>query len=118
MFGLKPALISQQRFPSMESLAEWQAQDQYQEFIAVRGVAKVWLTAFTSEMSFRISALHLFFLQSGRELLLQPLGLYVTNERKGKFTEPNYPFGPGGEGGRDDAIYSSPANVGGALHSA
>eukprot|EP00953_Heterococcus_sp_UTEX-ZZ885_P008085 4856-Heterococcus_DN1.PRE.1 len=29
-------------------------------------------------------------------------------------TEPVYPFGPSGEGGRDDAVYSSPANLQGS----
>lgn len=35
----------------------------------------------------------------------------MVNERSGKLGEPVHPFGPGGEGGRDDAIYSSPANL-------
>lgn len=39
------------------------------------------------------------------------MGLYLVNERSGKLSEPVHPFGPGGEGGRDDAIYSSPANL-------
>lgn len=39
------------------------------------------------------------------------MGLYMVNERSGKLGEPVHPFGPGGEGGRDDAIYSSPANL-------
>lgn len=47
-------------------------------------------------------------------LLAEPFGLYITNERKGRLSEPNYPFGPGGEGGRDDAIYSSPTNLDGS----
>ena len=42
------------------------------------------------------------------------MGLYIANERKGRLSEPNYPFGPGGEGGRDDAIYSSPTNLDGS----
>lgn len=41
----------------------------------------------------------------------EPMGLYMVNERSGKLGEPVHPFGPGGEGGRDDAIYSSPANL-------
>ncbi|CAN0015121.1 unnamed protein product [Choristocarpus tenellus] len=39
------------------------------------------------------------------------MGLYLVNERAGKLGEPVHPFGPGGEGGRDDSIYSSPANL-------
>lgn len=42
---------------------------------------------------------------------MEPMGLYMVNERSGKLGEPVHPFGPGGEGGRDDAIYSSPANL-------
>ena len=48
-------------------------------------------------------------------LLAEPLGLYATNEREGALSEPVYPFGPAGEGGRDDAIYSSPRNIQGGL---
>ena len=43
--------------------------------------------------------------------MAEPMGLYMVNERSGKLGEPVHPFGPGGEGGRDDAIYSSPANL-------
>lgn len=35
----------------------------------------------------------------------------MVNERSGQLGEPVHPFGPGGEGGRDDAIYSSPNNL-------
>ena len=42
---------------------------------------------------------------------MEPMGLYMVNERSGKMGEAVHPFGPGGEGGRDDAIYSSPANL-------
>lgn len=49
--------------------------------------------------------------QGAEECIAQPMGLYMVNERSGKLGEPVHPFGPGGEGGRDDAIYSSPANL-------
>lgn len=49
--------------------------------------------------------------QGAEDCISQPMGLYMVNERSGKLGEPVHPFGPGGEGGRDDAIYSSPANL-------
>ena len=52
---------------------------------------------------------------SGSKLVCDgPIGLYMTNERNGKLGQPVHPFGPGGEGGRDDAIYSSPTNLQGS----
>mmetsp|Transcript_585 Transcript_585/g.1384 ORF Transcript_585/g.1384 Transcript_585/m.1384 type:complete len:235 (+) Transcript_585:74-778(+) len=35
------------------------------------------------------------------------IGLYLTDESMGQIGMARHPFGPGGEGGRDDAIYSS-----------
>mmetsp|Transcript_1201 Transcript_1201/g.2647 ORF Transcript_1201/g.2647 Transcript_1201/m.2647 type:complete len:235 (-) Transcript_1201:201-905(-) len=37
----------------------------------------------------------------------RPIGLYLIDEHLGQTGMARYPFGPGGEGGRDDAIYSS-----------
>jgi quinol monooxygenase YgiN len=51
------------------------------------------------------------FTSAAESLVDKPMGLYMVNERNGKMSEPVYPMGPGGEGGRDDAIYSSPKNV-------
>lgn len=39
--------------------------------------------------------------------LERPIGLYLIDEQFGQAGMARYPFGPGGEGGRDDAIYSS-----------
>jgi len=39
--------------------------------------------------------------------LEKPIGLYLMDEQFGQAGMARYPFGPGGEGGRDDAIYSS-----------
>jgi len=39
--------------------------------------------------------------------LERPIGLYLIDEQLGQAGMARYPFGPGGEGGRDDAIYSS-----------
>merc|ERR1719343_1342454 len=39
--------------------------------------------------------------------LEQPIGLYLIDENLGEVGMARHPFGPGGEGGRDDAIYSS-----------
>lgn len=47
-------------------------------------------------------------------LLDGPMGLYLANERNGQIEAPVHPFGPGGEGGRDDSIYSSPTNLQGS----
>lgn len=41
------------------------------------------------------------------EHLDRPIGLYLTDESMGQLGQTRFPFGPGGEGGRDDAIYSS-----------
>jgi len=40
-------------------------------------------------------------------LLEKPVGLFITDEYMGELGMARHPFGPGGEGGRDDAIYSS-----------
>ncbi|KAG5178278.1 hypothetical protein JKP88DRAFT_201766 [Tribonema minus] len=64
--------------------------------------------------SFQTSAAFKSFTTASEALLEEPMGLYLVNERSGKMTEPVYPFGPGGEGGRDDAVYSSPANLQGS----
>jgi len=45
--------------------------------------------------------------------LERPIGLYLVDEQGGELGMARHPFGPGGEGGRDDAIYSSRANKGG-----
>eukprot|EP00440_Ansanella_granifera_P031243 gb/GFBE01033924.1/.p1 GENE.gb/GFBE01033924.1/~~gb/GFBE01033924.1/.p1 ORF type:complete len:234 (+),score=44.25 gb/GFBE01033924.1/:1-702(+) len=39
--------------------------------------------------------------------LEKPIGLYLVDEQLGQIGMARHPFGPGGEGGRDDAIYSS-----------
>jgi quinol monooxygenase YgiN len=43
--------------------------------------------------------------------LAKPIGLYLMDEQNGILGMPRHPFGPGGEGGRDDAIYSSRNSV-------
>ncbi|KAG5180164.1 hypothetical protein JKP88DRAFT_279864 [Tribonema minus] len=54
------------------------------------------------------------FTDAAEALIEEPMGLYLVNERSGRMTEPVYPFGPGGEGGRDDAVFSSPVNLQGS----
>lgn len=46
-------------------------------------------------------------LEKMEDLLERPIGLYLVEERLGEIGMARHPFGPGGEGGRDDAIYSS-----------
>ncbi|CAM9227876.1 unnamed protein product [Pylaiella littoralis] len=75
-----------QRFPSPEAMSRYQNTDTFQAFT-----------------------------DGAEECIAEPMGLYMVNERSGKLGEPVHPFGPGGEGGRDDAIYSSPANLQGSL---
>jgi len=52
-------------------------------------------------------------LQAMESQLDRPIGLYLVDEQGGEVGMARHPFGPGGEGGRDDAIYSSRANRGG-----
>lgn len=49
------------------------------------------------------------FLRECQPLLAKPLGMHVCKEFKGQITAAHYPFGPPGEGGRDDMIYSARA---------
>ncbi|CAE8589409.1 unnamed protein product [Polarella glacialis] len=46
-------------------------------------------------------------LEAMEQQLEQPIGLYLADEQLGHIGMARHPFGPGGEGGRDDAIYSS-----------
>lgn len=46
-------------------------------------------------------------LESMEAQLEKPIGLYLADEQLGHIGMARHPFGPGGEGGRDDAIYSS-----------
>ena len=55
------------------------------------------------------------FVTEAEELLESPMGLYLVNERNGVMGNPVYTFGPMGEGGRDDSIYSSPVNLDGSM---
>eukprot|EP00752_Nemacystus_decipiens_P004635 g4229.t1 len=82
----RTAFFMLQRFPSPEAMSTYQNTDTFQAFT-----------------------------DGAEECIAQPMGLYMVNERSGKLGEPVHPFGPGGEGGRDDAIYSSPANLQGSL---
>ncbi|CAM9587937.1 unnamed protein product [Ectocarpus fasciculatus] len=82
----RTAFFMLQRFPSPEAMSSYQNTDTFQAFT-----------------------------DGAEECIAEPMGLYMVNERSGKLGEPVHPFGPGGEGGRDDAIYSSPANLQGSL---
>ncbi|CAB1118911.1 unnamed protein product [Ectocarpus sp. CCAP 1310/34] len=82
----RTAFFMLQRFPSPEAMSNYQNTDTFQSFT-----------------------------DGAEECIAEPMGLYMVNERSGKLGEPVHPFGPGGEGGRDDAIYSSPANLQGSL---
>ena len=55
------------------------------------------------------------FVTEAEDLLESPMGLYLVNERNGVMGNPVYTFGPMGEGGRDDSIYSSPVNLDGNM---
>lgn len=55
------------------------------------------------------------FVTEAEDLLESPMGLYLVNERNGVMGNPVYTFGPMGEGGRDDSIYSSPVNLDGSM---
>eukprot|EP00913_Durusdinium_trenchii_P035909 g33601.t1 len=46
-------------------------------------------------------------LSAMEENLQEPIGLYLADEQLGQIGQARHPLGPGGEGGRDDAIYSS-----------
>lgn len=72
-------------------------------------VANAWASAARREAWHRSSLVRP--VQEAEDCVAEPMGLYLVNERSGKLSEPVHPFGPGGEGGRDDAIYSSPANL-------
>jgi quinol monooxygenase YgiN len=55
------------------------------------------------------------FVTEAEDLLESPMGLYLVNERNGVMGNPVHTFGPMGEGGRDDSIYSSPVNLDGSM---
>jgi quinol monooxygenase YgiN len=44
------------------------------------------------------------FIREAQPLLEKPFGLHLCKERAGKLSSGYYPFGPAGEGGRDDMI--------------
>jgi hypothetical protein len=52
------------------------------------------------------------FTTSIEDLLEEPIGLYMANERHGKLSESNYPFGPGGEASEHHMIAASVYCVG------
>ena len=60
------------------------------------------------------SVLFKVFTIGSEDILAGPMRLYAMTEEYGQLGESRYPFGPGGEGGRDDAIYSSPVNIDGS----
>ncbi|EME28176.1 uncharacterized protein Gasu_43420 [Galdieria sulphuraria] len=45
------------------------------------------------------------FLRQLQPLMKEPLGVHLSKERNGKILSSLYPYGPGGEGGRDDMVY-------------
>ncbi|GJQ11922.1 hypothetical protein GpartN1_g3713.t1 [Galdieria partita] len=45
------------------------------------------------------------FLRQLQPLMKEPLGIHLSRERNGKILSSLYPYGPGGEGGRDDMVY-------------
>ncbi|GMH48641.1 hypothetical protein TrLO_g3480 [Triparma laevis f. longispina] len=66
------------------------------------------LRAFQNDLPFRLFTSRIENLTEGG------IGIYMVNVRNGKMGTPVHPFGPGGEGGREDAIYSSPTNIQGS----
>lgn len=45
------------------------------------------------------------FVRDVQPLLEKPMGVYLCKEMDGKISHGYYPFGPGGEGGRDDMVF-------------
>mmetsp|Transcript_4721 Transcript_4721/g.12160 ORF Transcript_4721/g.12160 Transcript_4721/m.12160 type:complete len:297 (-) Transcript_4721:915-1805(-) len=56
----------------------------------------------------------LTLVEQARPFLAAPIAIYLVNQKEGQLGNARHPFGPGGEGGRDDAIYSSPSNLDGS----
>ncbi|KAJ8908009.1 hypothetical protein NDN08_008110 [Rhodosorus marinus] len=46
------------------------------------------------------------FIREAQPLLENSLGVHICRVRDGQVSDGLYPFGPGGEGGRDDMVYS------------
>lgn len=44
------------------------------------------------------------FVREAQPLLAEPFGVHICKEMGGRISQSYYPFGPGGEGGRDDMI--------------
>jgi quinol monooxygenase YgiN len=51
------------------------------------------------------SSVYQKFIREAQPLLEKPFGVFLCKEREGKVSQGYYPFGPAGEGGRDDMIY-------------
>lgn len=65
-----------ERFASGSGMASYQKTKEYQEFV-----------------------------RECQPLLEKPMGMYLCRERDGQISSGSYPFGPGGEGGRDDMVF-------------
>ncbi|CEM38607.1 unnamed protein product [Vitrella brassicaformis CCMP3155] len=50
------------------------------------------------------------------DCLEEPINLHIVGDADGQVQINRYPFGPGGEGGRDDALFSSPINLNARQH--
>lgn len=46
------------------------------------------------------------FFETTKDLMERPVGLHIAHDREGKFSAGLYPYGPPGEGGRDDMSYA------------
>jgi quinol monooxygenase YgiN len=56
-------------------------------------------------VEYQKESLYQSFLRQLQPLMEEPLGVHLSKERKGKILSSFYPYGPGGEGGRDDMVY-------------
>lgn len=115
-----------QRFPSYECLQDHQKSPEFQ----VRSLCRATCSHFAGKLEGSSRGTHFVcgvraacvvgkyaqeLMEHIRDDLQRPLGIYMVRNDEGGLSEPRYPYGPGGEGGRDDAIYSSPANTDGSL---
>jgi quinol monooxygenase YgiN len=57
-----------------------------------------------SMITYQKSSAYQQFIREAQPLLEKPFGLHLCKERAGKVSSGYYPFGPAGEGGRDDMI--------------
>ncbi|GMI25240.1 hypothetical protein TeGR_g7501 [Tetraparma gracilis] len=93
---------------TLSSVANQDPEDNQNFMLLQRFRSSDAMRKFQNELEFKL------FTAQMEPLLEEPMGLYACNERNGVMGMPVHPMGPGGEGGREDAIYSSPTNIQGS----